>query len=55
VVYGAIDLKAGCAGSIVDILRHPRLNHRVDVFVGVCEDECAALLREFFAGLRADT
>jgi tRNA(adenine34) deaminase len=52
VVYGAIDLKAGCAGSIVDILRHPQLNHRVDVFVGVCADEAAALLREFFESLR---
>lgn len=52
VVYGAVDLKAGCAGSIVDILRHPQLNHRVDVFVGVCADEASALLREFFEGLR---
>lgn len=51
-VYAAIDPKAGCAGSIVDILRHPQLNHHVDVFVGVKADEAAALLREFFEQLR---
>lgn len=51
-VYAALDPKAGCAGSIVDILRHPQLNHRVDVFVGVKADEASALLREFFEQLR---
>jgi tRNA(adenine34) deaminase len=52
VVYGAIDLKAGCAGSITDLLRHPKLNHRVDVFVGVRADECGALLSAFFQDMR---
>lgn len=52
VVYAAIDLKAGCAGSIVDVLRHPKLNHQVDVFVGVQAEEAAVLLRDFFQGLR---
>ncbi len=52
VVYAAIDEKAGCAGSISDVLRHPRHNHRPDVFVGLRMAESAALLRDFFAGLR---
>lgn len=52
VVYGTLDLKAGCAGSIADVLRHSKLNHRVDVFVGVREAECAALLSDFFKTLR---
>jgi tRNA(adenine34) deaminase len=53
VVYGARDPKAGAAGSVVDLLRHPRLNHRADVAGGVLEAECGALLSEFFAKRRA--
>jgi tRNA(adenine34) deaminase len=52
VVFGAWDPKAGMAGSIHDLLRHPRLNHRVEVIGGVLEEECGAVLREFFAGKR---
>lgn len=52
VVYAALDPKAGCAGSITDVLRHPQHNHRPDVFVGVLADEAAALLRDFFESLR---
>jgi len=52
VVYGAPDPKAGAAGSVLDILAEPALNHRPEVIGGVLEDECAALLREFFAGRR---
>jgi len=52
VVFGAWDPKAGMAGSIHDLLRHPRLNHRVEVVAGVLEQECRALLEEFFAGRR---
>jgi tRNA(adenine34) deaminase len=48
VVFGTPDPRAGAAGSIYNVLTDPRLNHRVDVVSGVCEDECAALLREFF-------
>ncbi|HEX5580203.1 MAG TPA: tRNA adenosine(34) deaminase TadA [Gemmatimonadaceae bacterium] len=48
VVFGAWDPKAGMAGSVGDLLRHPRLNHRPQVAGGACEDECGALLREFF-------
>jgi tRNA(adenine34) deaminase len=51
-VYGAADPKAGAAGSVVDVVRDGRLNHMVEVTPGVCEAECGALLREFFAGLR---
>jgi tRNA(adenine34) deaminase len=48
VVFGAWDEKAGAAGSVYDVLRDRRLNHRVEVFAGVNEVECAAILREFF-------
>ena len=53
-VYGATDPKAGAVGSLWDVLRDRRLNHRPEVVPGVLADECAALLREFFAGRRAD-
>jgi tRNA(adenine34) deaminase len=52
VVYGAPDPKAGAAGSVLDILAEPRLNHRPEVVGGVREPECAALLRDFFAARR---
>jgi len=52
VVFGAWDPKAGMAGSLHDLLRHPRLNHRVDVTGGVLEGECAALLAAFFQDRR---
>jgi len=52
VVYGAPDPKAGAAGSVLDVLSEPALNHRPQVVPGVREAECAALLREFFATRR---
>lgn len=52
VVFGAWDEKAGAAGSVFDILRERRLNHWVEVYAGVRESECAALLWDFFAGHR---
>jgi tRNA(adenine34) deaminase len=52
VVIGAWDPKAGMVGSVGDLLRHPRLNHRPEVAGGVLQDECSALLREFFADRR---
>ena len=52
VVFGAWDEKAGAAGSVFDVLRERRLNHWVEVYPGVREAECAAMLREFFAGHR---
>ncbi len=53
VVYGAWDEKAGMAGSVADLLRHPRLNHRPEVLAGVCEPSSAELLKAFFAERRA--
>jgi tRNA(adenine34) deaminase len=52
VVYGAVDLKAGAAGSLWDVLRDRRLNHRPEVLPGVLEQECGAVLTSFFAGQR---
>jgi tRNA(adenine34) deaminase len=52
VVFGAWDPKAGMAGSVGDLLRHPRLNHRPEVIGGVRADECGALLKDFFAARR---
>jgi tRNA(adenine34) deaminase len=52
VVYGCADPKAGAAGSVLDVLAEPRLNHRPEVIGGVLEDECADLLRSFFAARR---
>ena len=49
VIFGAWDDKAGMAGSVGDILRHPRLNHRPEVRGGLLAEECGALLRDFFA------
>ncbi|HEX8946369.1 MAG TPA: tRNA adenosine(34) deaminase TadA [Gemmatimonadaceae bacterium] len=48
VVFGAWDEKAGMAGSVNDLLRHPKLNHRPEVVAGVRASECGALLTEFF-------
>jgi len=48
VVFAAWDEKAGMSGSVEDLLRHPRLNHRPGVLGGVLEDASSALLREFF-------
>lgn len=52
VVFGAWDPKAGMAGSVGDLLRHPKLNHRPEVLGGVMAAECGALLKEFFAARR---
>jgi tRNA(adenine34) deaminase len=48
-VFGCYDPKAGAVASLFDVVRDPRLNHRVDVRGGILEAECAALLTEFFA------
>jgi len=52
VVYGAVDPKAGAAGSVLDILAEPRLNHRPEVAGGLLEAESAELLRTFFRSRR---
>ena len=54
VVIGAPDPKAGAAGSVLDVLGEPRLNHRPRVDTGVLADESAALLQEFFANRRGE-
>lgn len=51
-VYGAADPKAGAVDSLVDLVRDPRFNHRVEVISGVLEDECAEIIRAFFRELR---
>ena len=52
VVFGAWDEKAGAAGSVHELLRDRRLNHRVEVIPGVLEEETGAVLRDFFAAKR---
>jgi tRNA(adenine34) deaminase len=52
VVFGAFDPKAGAAGSVLNVLDVPQLNHRPQVHGGLLEEDCAALLREFFASRR---
>ncbi|WP_058235944.1 nucleoside deaminase [Devriesea agamarum] len=52
-IIGAMDPKAGAAGSLYDLVREPRLNHRVQLVTGVRGDECSHLLKEFFRSLRA--
>jgi tRNA(adenine34) deaminase len=54
IVYGAFDPKAGAVGSLWDVVRDRRLNHRPEVIAGVLADECGALLTEFFARRRRD-
>jgi tRNA(adenine34) deaminase len=52
VVYGTVDPKAGAAGSVLDVLGEPRLNHRPEVAAGLLAAECAALLTDFFGSRR---
>nr|WP_255644637.1 tRNA adenosine(34) deaminase TadA [Actinoplanes polyasparticus] len=47
-VFGAWEPKTGAVGSLWDVVRDRRLNHRPEVYAGVLEDECAAILRDFF-------
>jgi tRNA(adenine34) deaminase len=54
VVFGAWDDKAGMAGSVADLLRHPRLNHRPEVLGGVAAEASTTLLRRFFESRRAE-
>ncbi len=53
-VFGAFDPKAGAVGSLWDIVRDPRLNHRAEVVSGVLADDCGDLLRTFFATQRSE-
>lgn len=53
VVIGAMNLKAGCAGSIINLLEMPQFNHQVNVTRGVLADECTNMMTSFFKDLRA--
>ncbi len=54
VVYGASDHKAGCAGTLMNLLDEPRFNHRCTVISGVLKEECGSMLSTFFKQLRAE-
>jgi tRNA(adenine34) deaminase len=51
-VYGCDDPKAGACGSVMDVIREPRLNHRIEEVRGVLAEECGRILTEFFQGCR---
>ncbi|MCR1899949.1 tRNA adenosine(34) deaminase TadA [Irregularibacter muris] len=51
-IIGAMEPKFGAAGSIVNIVNHPKFNHRVEVFEGIMEEECSQLMKDFFLLLR---
>jgi tRNA(adenine34) deaminase len=53
IVFGAYDARCGMAGSVYDLLRHPRLNHRPEVVAGLMAEECGDLLKRFFQSRRA--
>ena len=53
-VYGCPDFKAGAAESIFNIVSNTNLNHAVEVISGVCEEECAAVLKDFFKKRREE-
>ena len=55
IVFGCADLRSGGAGGIVNLLQHPVLNHHCDVTSGVLENECAAILQDFFRKKRGRT
>lgn len=58
VVFGTRNSKAGCAGSVLDVLNEPKLNHQVDVVEGVLQPECSEIMKRFFKRFRknaADT
>jgi tRNA(adenine34) deaminase len=52
VVFGAFDPRQGACGSIFDISAHPGLSHAIEVFSGVCAEECAQVLQDFFKSVR---
>ncbi|MDQ7092443.1 tRNA adenosine(34) deaminase TadA [Desulfosporosinus sp. PR] len=51
-VYGAMDLKGGAVGSVMNVLNHNLWNHKVDILAGVLEEECMDILKQFFRRLR---
>ena len=53
VVIGSLNPKAGCAGSVLNLLQMPRFNHQVELTEGVLEEECSSMLTDFFKELRS--
>jgi tRNA(adenine34) deaminase len=53
VIFGCVDPRSGAAGSLINLLQHPALNHHCEIVGGVLPDECAAILQEFFREKRA--
>lgn len=47
-VYGAADVKAGAAGSVLTILNHPRLNHKMEITAGILSERCSTVIQDFF-------
>src|SRR5437763_7665049 len=54
-IYGAKDPKAGAVESVMNVVHHPRLNHKMEVIGGILEGECSQLLRDFFRSRRLET
>lgn len=54
VVIGCMNPKAGCAGSVINILDIKQFNHQVNIIKGILEDECSTMMKDFFARLRSD-
>jgi tRNA(adenine34) deaminase len=52
VIFGCADLQSGGAGGIINLLQHPALNHHCDINSGVLQNECAAILQDFFRNRR---
>lgn len=52
VVFGTRNPKAGCGGSVLNILQEKAFNHQVEIMEGICMDECSSILKEFFANMR---
>ncbi|HYK35129.1 tRNA adenosine(34) deaminase TadA [Alloacidobacterium sp.] len=48
IVYGAADPKAGAVGSVLEVMNHPKLNHKMPVTAGILGEECGAILKDFF-------
>lgn len=51
-VYGAADPKAGAAGSVLEVLNHPKLNHKMQITNGILDEECGTVLKDFFRSRR---
>jgi tRNA(adenine34) deaminase len=51
-IYGAADPKAGAVSSLMNLVQDERLNHRVEVTAGICQETCSQMLKDFFAELR---